>query len=281
MRKFPKLKSILIFFVSFYLFMLVIIFFIQRSFLYFPPSDYRLPETYGLENVESLEITLENGDLCRVWWHSPMDETRPVVMVFHGNGSAHDTLPDIVGDLAAEGYGVLTAEYPGYPGCAGKPTQTAIVDAVTDQYRWIRAQNIDADRIVFYGTSLGTGVASQLSLTHTPRLMIVDAPFNSGTDMAQMRMPIFPARYLMRDTYRSDNALRGRDIPLLWIHGTKDMVVPFSQGEKLYNGYTGSKRFLTIPGGRHSNLWGLGGRESTIAFIEETFVQDADSQSLN
>jgi len=111
-------------------------------------------------------------------------------MVFHGNASSIDSNLHIFRDLQAAGYGVWSVGYPGYPGNDGKPTQETLVQAAREQYETLIDMGVTD--IVFYGTSLGSGVASQLTAIYQPELLIIDAPFNSVYDMARQNMPIIP-----------------------------------------------------------------------------------------
>jgi fermentation-respiration switch protein FrsA (DUF1100 family) len=45
------------------------------------------------------------------------------------------------------------------------------------------------------------------------------------------------------------------DCPILIVHGTKDEVVPYSSGKKLYESLVNKNvTFCTIPNGKHNNL---------------------------
>ena len=234
-----------------------VVFFAQRKFLYFPP-DFYAPPPQGL-----IEIKTPSGIFG---WHSPAKDGRPTVMVFHGNGSSIDSNMHIFRDLHAAGYGVWSVGYPGYPGNAGTPTQESLVTAAIEQYETLKAKGT-AD-VIFYGTSLGSGVAAQLATTYTPELLILDAPFNSMTDMAQQTLPLLPARVLLKDKWDSGRALDGKGIPLIWIHGTADQIVPLTQGQKLFDGYDGPKSGHIIDGAHHTNTWLMGGREIVLAALD-------------
>jgi len=138
--------------------------------------------------------------------------------------------------------------------------------AAEDQYQTLRAQEVTD--IIFYGTSLGSGVAAQLSTRFEPTLLILDAPFNSMTDMAQRHMPFVPVRFLLKDKWESSRALDGKDIPLIWIHGTADQVIPLAQGQKIFDGYDGPKSGHRINGAHHTNTWLNGGREIVLTALE-------------
>ena len=247
-----------------YVLAIAAVYFGQRKLLYFPPNVYLSPSAM---NVPMEEIKNKEGEIVS-WWSPPQKETAKTVMVFHGNGSAVYSNHDIFRDLINAGHGVLSVGYPGYPGRRGNPNQEDIIEAARSQYDWVRAQGIQAENIVFYGSSLGTGVAAQLTQYAEPALLFVDAPFNSILDMAKRTVRFAPVSLLMKDQYRSDLALKGKSIPLIWTHGTRDIVVPLSQGEKLFDNYEGPKTAHIIQNGEHSNLWALGGRDITLKALE-------------
>jgi len=87
----------------------------QRSLLYFPPSDYLLPTDVNLPQMSEIQMQLGDTSSATSWWHPPASDANPVVMVFHGNGSAVYSNYDIFRDLIASGYGVLSVGYAGYP----------------------------------------------------------------------------------------------------------------------------------------------------------------------
>lgn len=259
------LKLIVLAALTLYLIAAAAVFGLQRKLLYFPPSTYLDPLAVG---VDMGEMKYTNYEVSVTGWYGrPAENGNKVVMVFHGNGSAVYSNHDIFRDLMNAGYGVWSVGYPGYPGSKGKPTQEALVTAAERQYDLLLAQGVKPENIVFFGTSLGSGVAAQLASKHKPSLLIMDAPFNSTLDMGRKQVPWLPVSLLMKDTFQSDKALADLDVPLIWIHGTADRVIPTSQGQKLYDGYRGPKSAHIIEGGQHTNLWFLGGREIVLAAL--------------
>ena len=169
----------------------------------------------------------------------------------------------------AAGHGVWSVGYPGYPGSEGVPSQAALTLAAERQYEELLNRGHSPENIIFYGTSLGSGVAAQLAAKHKPALLIMDAPFNSVLDMGKKQVPWLPVSLLMKDTFQSDKALANLDVPLIWVHGTADSIIPLSQGQKLYDGYKGPKSGHIIQGGQHTNLWFLGGREIVLNALKD------------
>ena len=233
------------------------VFSIQRNMLYFPPNVlYSPPE-------DMTEIRTEANSLG---WYHPAKDNLPTVMVFHGNASSIDSNLHIFRDLQRAGYGVWSVGYPGYPGTTGTPTQENIVAAAISQYQHL--SSLGAEKIVFYGSSLGSGVAAQLAAHHQPDLLILDAPFNSVADMARQNMSILPTDVLLKDKWHSDKALKGLETSMIWIHGTDDKIIPIAHGQKLYDGYKGPKSAHIISGANHINTWLNGGRETVLTALK-------------
>jgi len=235
-----------------------LVYFAQRKALYFPPNLYHKPP------AEMSEVRTASGHLG---WYTPAQQGLATVMVFHGNASSIDSNMHVFRDLQQAGYGVWSVGYPGYPGTDGKPTQVNLVTAARDQYEHLSGMGVEA--IVFYGTSLGSGVASQLSQTYAPELLILDAPFNSVADMARTQMSFLPTGLLLKDKWRSDAAIKNLDRPLIWIHGTADTIIPVTQGQKLYDGYSGPKSAHILDGATHINTWLKGGREIVLEALDK------------
>ena len=250
-------RRILITLILLYLGVLAAAFFAQRNFIYFPPNNYHVPpETMA-------EIKTESG---LVGWYSAAKHDRPTVMVFHGNASYMDSNLYIYQDLQAAGYGVWAVGYAGYPGNSGTAAQENIVAGAAEQV--VALQELGVTKIVFYGTSLGSGVAAQLALKHEPDLLILDAPFYSMTDMSRRHMPFLPTSLLLKDKWESGKTLEEMDLPLIWIHGTRDRIVPISQGQKLYDSYDGPKSGHVIRGANHINTWLNGGKDYVLNALE-------------
>ena len=270
------LKLILKLAVIAYLVVTAFVFFPQRNFQYFPPDVYVTPQAAGvdMEEVRFQSRTLPTGEVEAIltyWYAAPSSDSAPVIMFFHGNGSAVYSNSHIFSDLMAGGYGVLSVAYTGYPGSGGLATQEAIVRAANFQRAWLGSEKITDDRIVYFGTSLGSGVAAQLTADKPPALLIMDAPFNSTLDMGKRMMPALPVSLLMKDKFRSDVALKSYDGPMIWMHGVKDRIVPIVQGQKLYDGYDGPKSAHVFEGGYHTNLWGIGGREVVLTRLKTLY----------
>jgi uncharacterized protein len=115
-------------------------------------------------------------------------------------------------------------------------------------------QLLDTNKPIFLvGESLGTGVASYLAGKYPDRIsgVVLLAPYNRLTDVAQYHMPLLPVWLMLVDRFPSQNFLRNYRGPVAILVGGKDGVVPAKFGRRLYNSYAGPKRLWEIPDGNH------------------------------
>jgi uncharacterized protein len=123
---------------------------------------------------------------------------------------------------------------------------------------------------VLYGESLGTGVALSLAVNRPVAGVILDAPYTSTADVARLTYWWAPVDWLMLDQYRSMDIVSRLKAPLLVLHGTRDGIIPFTMGERLFQAAPEPKRFVRIEGGDHvRNLETPVGLEAVRQFLGE------------
>lgn len=157
----------------------------------------------------------------------------PVIVIFHGNAElAQDYIRErLVEHLRARGNRVIIPEYRGYGSTGGEPSQKGIGADMVAVADWINKQPwCDRSKVVYFGWSLGAGVACQLAETRTPAGLVLQSPFKSVTSFAWgFGVPPF----LVKHPFRNDLVLEKLDVPVLIIHGTQDSVVPVAHGRAL------------------------------------------------
>lgn len=222
---------------------------LERSFLYHPQPRGTGPD--AASGIEVVEIATADGERLVGWWLPPKDG-RPTLLFFHGNAS---TLEGDVGRwrrIAAEGAGFLAIAYRGYGGSTGKPTEKGLHEDALAAYGWL-IRRIPADDIVIHGFSLGSGVAVRLAAEKPARALVLEAPYTSIVDMAG-RMTSLPVGSLVRDRFMSSAYIGKVSMPVLMIHGDRDSVIPFEQGQRLYSLAHGPKTFVRMVGSDHNTL---------------------------
>src|SRR5688500_16741661 len=154
------LKWIVLWVAAGYLGIGALMYFAQRSLMYFPERVRTAPAAAGLPQAE--EVTLETADGERVLaWHVPPRGDKPVVLYFHGNGGSLRLRVDRFKRLTADGTGLLALSYRGYAGSTGTPTEAGLIEDGRAAYAF--AAERYPGRIVAWGESLGSGVAIALA----------------------------------------------------------------------------------------------------------------------
>lgn len=249
-----------------------IMFSLQRSFIYFPDTNFPDPRNYGQvgSSFEVIQTRTSDGLNLRGWYHPPKDKRRPVIIWFHGNGQNHASRAYWTSDYLAAGYGVLLASYRGYAGNPGQPDEKGFYrDAASWVDQVLNAYQISPERIVLYGESLGSGVAVEMATRYDVGALILQAPYSSLIDIAFQRYPILPTSLLLKDQFNSIEKIHHVHAPILILHGRKDQIIPISYGKKLFNKANEPKTFFEIPEAGHNNLNNFAVAQKVVGFIEK------------
>lgn len=239
--------------VGLYLTALLALVVFQRSLLYLPKPFEASPTAAGLSAAQLLRLHTPDGETLPAWYIPPAP-SRPLILYFHGNAARLADKADRFRNLTATGYGLLAVEYRGFAGATGSPSeQGLLIDAET---AYTRALSLGAEprRLIVLGESLGSGVAVALAARREVGAIVLDSAYDSVIDVAARRYWMFPVRWLMRDTFRSDERIGQISAPLLMVHGTKDRIVPFASGERLFALANEPKQFIRVDGAGHLAL---------------------------
>jgi fermentation-respiration switch protein FrsA (DUF1100 family) len=251
---------------------LVALFLLQRSLLFPIPSTMRTaPAAVGFPLAEEHLLTTADGEKVIVW-HVPARPGHPVVLYFHGNG---DFLAGFFGrfrNVLADGTGIVALSYRGYAGSSGKPSEQGLLQDAAAAYAFTMAR-YDADQIVAWGFSLGSGVAVALAAEQPVGKLILEASYTSIADVAAAVFPIFPIRLVMRDPFHSDERIARVKVPLLIMHGGRDPTIPIGFGERLFALAHEPKQFVRFPEGGHNDLDAYGAMATARQFIGTATVR--------
>jgi len=219
---------VLIFVVIVYTGLAAIIFFQQNKFIFPAPQDTFNPPA-GFEAV-----TLETADglLLAAHWRAPADGMATLVH-FHGNSGTLAGAARENAVLAEQGYGVLLVEYRGYGGNPGKPSESGFREDGRAALAFVAAQGVASERTIIKGHSIGTGTAVTLAGEYDAAALILVAPFTSIPDLLAQKMPIFPMRALVSQSFDNKRKLPNLALPVLIQHGDNDAVVPMAHGRAL------------------------------------------------
>jgi fermentation-respiration switch protein FrsA (DUF1100 family) len=244
----------------------------QRHLLYIPFGHVSSPATVGLPQAEEVTFPTEDG-LTLAGWFVP-GGTRPApftVLVFNGNAGNRSFRAPLALALAKAGLSVFLFDYRGYGGNGGRPSEAGLAaDARGAQTYLEQRRDVDPRRIVYFGESLGSGVAVALALERPPPALILRSPYTSMTELGQYHYPFLPVRRLLWDRYPSIERIGQIRCPLLVIAGDRDSIVPPKQSLRLFDTAPEPKRLVMVPGADHNDYALLAGDlliEEVVRFL--------------
>lgn len=246
----------------------VILYVKQRSLLYHPSTQSPIPSQWDASAAQVIAVTTEDGLTLRAWYFPPKTPQYSIIVHFHGNAQHIGVHFQGVKQLLSHGYGLLMAEYRGYGGNAGLPSEDGLYRDGRAYMQWLQEQGVLHDNIVFMGESLGTAVAVKMASEYDVAALILLAPFSSVLDVAQSTYFFAPVSLLLKDHYRSDLAIRDNHAPLLVIHGDKDSIIPIKFGRELFDAAQMPKEMIAQEGAGHNDLYRFDTARHIHMFIE-------------
>lgn len=251
----------------------LLVFLVQRQVL-FPRHLIPEPGEAARPPREVELLRLETGFGGVEAWYLPPQRPpgagpAPAVIFAHGNGERIEFWPELLAGLPAMGLGLLLVEYPGYGRSAGTPSQASIAETFVRAYdRLAERPEVDSDRIVLFGRSLGGGAVCDLAGRRPAKALVLMSTFTGVRDFAP-RFLVPPC--LIRDPFDNLEAVRRFPGPVLVVHGRRDEVVPFHHGVALAAAARNG-RLIAVEAG-HNDCppdWGLFYRDLAA------FLRDAD-----
>lgn len=194
---------------------------------------------------------------------------KATVIHFHGNAENISTHFQAVAWLAREGFNVFVFDYRGYGQSDGKPNRDGIQEDAVAAVRWVRGRpDVDPDRLIFFGQSLGAAIAVHLAAGQERagvRVVLLESGFSSYRTLTRDKLagsfltwPLqWPLSFLVSDRYRPrDDIAKIAPIPVLIIHSTADPIVPYHHAQTLYAAAREPKTLWTIPDAGHTSAFG-------------------------
>lgn len=205
---------------------IALVYIFQSLFVYFPSRTLSAdPSSIGLQ-FEDVRFETADG-IQLTGWFIPCSNNRGVILFCHGNAGNISHRLDSIMIFHRLGLDVFIFDYRGYGKSEGKPTEEGT-------YK-------DAE-------------AAWLAHQHSPGGLILESTFTSLRDAAVIifRFPLI--RWLVRYEYNTAEHLAKVDCPVLIVHSRDDEIMPFNQGQRLFELAKEPKIFLEITGSHNSGF---------------------------
>jgi len=251
--------------------------------IFFQPHRQRVltPETFGLA-YEEVRFKTGDGFALFGWFLPAQGDAAGTIVFLHGNAENISTHVSAIAWLPPRGVNVFLIDYRGYGASAGSPSLTGAQRDIDAAMQTLLARSdIDTNRIVVYGQSLG-GALAAYNVAYSPyrdhvRALVVDSAFSSYTGITREKLAAtwltWPFQWLASLTVdESFSPLPAMKlispIPLLVIQGDQDAIVPDHHGKRLYDAALEPRQLWIIPGAGHiqgmrQEMW----RDRFVAYL--------------
>ncbi|MBE7170322.1 MAG: alpha/beta fold hydrolase [Williamsia sp.] len=242
------LKLLLIF----YILICIGLYFFQEKLLFFPAKldkNYQFPfnQPFDEINIQTKDGHLLNGLLFNA------DSAKGLIFYLHGNAGALNNWGEVAKLYTSLHYNIFILDYPGYGKSEGSiKNETQLLDDIQSAYDRIK-QQFHENSIVVLGYSLGTGPAAYLSATNHPKLLVLQAPYYSLTDMMRRRYPLIPT-FLLKYKFQTNEYLKDCKMPVVIFHGDRDEVIYYGSSLKLQKEFKPGDTLIALRGQGHNGI---------------------------
>lgn len=253
-----------------YLVLVLLLVVFEKSFIFFPNYPARLGGDWhpaGLP-LEEVWLAASDGVKLHAWWvTAPQAEF--TILYFHGNAANINNRADIYRFLRGAPANVLALEYRGYGRSEGSPSETGIYRDADAAYDYVTSQRgVPPERVIAFGASLGSAVATDLASRKPVGGVVLEAPFASTAAVARRVYPFLPGLGSFARTKLDTLGKLGKvTAPVLVVHCTQDPVIAIAMGQAVFERAPQPKEFLRIDGMCHEGASDLAPQEYRAALL--------------
>jgi hypothetical protein len=233
-----------------YALVLGLLWFGQEKLLFQPqklPQDHRFNQG---PDVHEIWVDVPGARLNALHLRRP--QPQGVVFFVHGNAGSLENWFVNVDFYRQANFDLFMFDYRGFGKSNGRIESQAHLEADVRAAWESIAPRYAGLRKVFYGRSLGTGLATNLAVQTPPDLLVLVSAYSSMVAVAAQHYGWVPSA-LLRYPLRTDLMLPQVKNPVLLVHGGLDTLIPPSHSEVLH-ALVPQSEFLLVPEAGHNDI---------------------------
>ncbi len=240
-----------------YVIIVLFFYFFQEWVIFSPqpqPSD--ISGDINGKEVEDIKITTSDNVDLKGWFITEPDKQKsPLIIYFGGNAEEVSHMIDEAHKF--DNYSLALINYRGYGDSEGNPSEENLLnDALTIYDYFSKRDDVDNDRIIVMGRSLGSGVATYLAKHRQVAGSILVTPYDSIKSVGQNAFPFLPVSLILRHPFDAASLAPSIDTPMVSLAAERDSVVPAEHARRLTEEWSGENSQVIIEGKGHNDICG-------------------------
>jgi uncharacterized protein len=222
----------------------------KQEVLIFRPSPLPADHQFAIPGVEEVTIPVAGAKLSAL--HLKLPNPSGVVFFLHGNAGNLQSWMTNVDFYRRVNYDLFMLDYRGFGKSTGMiESEQQLHSDVKTAWNGIAPQYA-GKKIVVYGRSLGTGLATRLASEIQPDLTVLVSPYFSLRAMADEIYPWLPG-FINRYPMTTDQWLGNVKRRVVIAHGDRDTLIPITHGERLKK-LRETTELMVITGAGHNDI---------------------------
>jgi pimeloyl-ACP methyl ester carboxylesterase len=235
-----------------YVVLCIILFVFQEKLIFLPQKlDKNFKFAFN-QKFKEISIPAKDGKLLSGLLFTS-DSSKGLIFYLHGNAGSLNNWGVVAKRYTDLKYDVFMLDYRGYGKSDGSiQNQRQFHEDIQMAYDDMKKRYKESDMVVL-GYSIGTGPAAYLSSTNHPRLLILQAPYYSLTDMMRHTYPIIPT-FLLKYKFDTYQYIKQCKMSIAIFHGNEDEVVYYDSSLKLSHLLKKVDTLITLDGQGHNGI---------------------------
>ncbi len=230
----------------------ILLYFFQEKLIFFPQKldtdfAFEFDQPFEEKNIEMADGKKLNGLLFKA------AHSKGLIFYLHGNAGSMASWGYVAKTYTDSNYDVFILDYRGYGKSEGTINgQTQLFEDIQIVYNELKKTYPENNTIVL-GYSIGSGPAAKLASANNPKLLILQAPYYSFTDLVKHKFALIPT-FILKYKFETNLYLKSCNMPVILFHGDNDQVIYYGSSLKLQREFKSTDKLITIKDLGHNGM---------------------------
>lgn len=235
-----------------YLLICLLLFFFQEKLIFHPQKlekiySFQFDQKFEEKNITTADGTTLSGLLFKA------DSSKGLIFYLHGNSGSLSSWGVVAKTYTDLNYDVFLLDYRGFGKSEGEiNSQSQLHADIQTAYDELKKQYTE-DKIIVLGYSIGTGPAAKVASANNPKLLILQAPYYSLTDLTRHIYPIIPT-FILKYKLETNEYLKACKMPVVIFHGDQDKTIYYGSSLKLKEEFKSIDKLITLKEQGHNGI---------------------------